>query len=280
MVESIWMNWHYESGGQALGPVGEEHVLSLRAMGVIGAGDRVRREDWPDWREAGEVWPMSLPLHVPASSTPSPAVDGPCVECGSHDPRGALLGGFPVCPACTPLAREKQWQGLPLGGGPWRDGNILIIRDDLPLPNCCVKCAEPATTRLKKRLTWHHPAVYLALIPGVLPYLVFALIFRRTLTVDFPLCAPCARRRRRNIAVLLLSFLAFAALLSIALTALRLHEIQATAWFIASAVLMLFTFVWGLVIQIGVAERIDERYARLTKVGQPFLNRMPRWPYG
>jgi hypothetical protein len=155
----------------------------------------------------------------------------------------------------------------------------LIIRDGLPLPNRCVKCAEPAATKLRKRLTWHPSALYLAIFAAVLPYLVLALILRRTLTVDLPLCAACTRKRWRNIAVLFAGFLGFVGLLVMAVLALRRHEGQATAWFAGAAIMLLFVFLWGWGIQIAMARRIDERYARLIKVGQPFLNLLPRWPY-
>jgi hypothetical protein len=102
---------------------------------------------------------------------------------------------------------------------------------------------------------------------------------RRTLTVDLPLCAACARRRRWNIAVLFTAFLGFAGLLAKAVLALRRHESHSGAWFTGAAVMLLFVFLWGWMIQIAMAQRIDERYARLVKVGQPFLKLLPRWPY-
>jgi hypothetical protein len=173
------MDWHYQSGGDPIGPVSEEYLRSLRAMGVVGSRDRVKREDWTEWKEIGEVWPMMVSTAA-ISGAETPQKPGPCKECGANASGMVELAGTNVCARCEPLAREKVLQGLPLGGGPWSAGELLVMRCDLPLPHCCVKCGEPATTQFKKRLYWHHPALYLALLPGVLPYVVLTPFLRRT----------------------------------------------------------------------------------------------------
>ena len=57
----------------------------------------------------------------------------------------------------------------------------------------------PAEGYTKKfNLSWHHPALYLIVLAGVLIYVIVALIVRKTARVNIPLC-PAHRAKRRNI---------------------------------------------------------------------------------
>jgi hypothetical protein len=97
--------------------------------------------------------------------------------------------------------------------------------------------------------------------------------------LDLPLCSYCAQRRRRNIVVSFLCFFGFMTCLGIGGWSLWRHESGATAWLVAAAVTLGFLFAWAMKIQIAVARKLDDRYARLAKMGDGFLRRMPPWPY-
>ena len=280
------MNWHYEHAGQALGPVTEEQVQMMRARGIIGQQDRVWRQDWPAWRHAGEVWPLVMPAAFdPAMAQAPPQMTPPlgsaCEECGAKDSL-LFVGGVPVCRSCAPHAQEKVNHGLPLGIGPWRDGGQIVIRNEgkeVSLPPRCVKCAAASEIELKKRLSWHHPAIYLALFLAGLPYLFLAVWLRKTLTIRLPLCHGCARARWRNIAVSLLSFSLSAALLVAGYFLWKPHPTMGISFVIGGGVLFFFFLYWAISIQIVVPRKIDDRYAWLGNVGRPWLMTLPPWPY-
>jgi hypothetical protein len=82
-----------------------------------------------------------------------------------------------------------------------RDGNRLIVpkppRNQVaPLPPPCVKCGAPANGKpINKTFSWHHPALYLLVLAGVLVYLLVAVIVRKSMRMSVPLCARHAQRR-------------------------------------------------------------------------------------
>jgi hypothetical protein len=82
-----------------------------------------------------------------------------------------------------------------------RDGNRLIVPvitlgQIAHLPPPCVKCGAPANGKpVNKTFSWHHPALYLLLLAGVLIYLLVAVIVRKSMRMSVPLCARHAQRR-------------------------------------------------------------------------------------
>jgi len=53
----------------------------------------------------------------------------------------------------------------PSMAGVWRDNKTLVMTKDALLPDQCVKCNAPAHGfKLKRKLTWHHPALYLIIL--------------------------------------------------------------------------------------------------------------------
>ena len=82
-----------------------------------------------------------------------------------------------------------------------RDGNRLIVpnpprKQMVPLPPPCAKCGAPANGKpVNKTFSWHHPALYLLVLAGVLVYLLVAVIVRKSMRMSVPLCARHAQRR-------------------------------------------------------------------------------------
>jgi hypothetical protein len=82
-----------------------------------------------------------------------------------------------------------------------RDGNRLLVpnatRNQVAqLPPPCVKCGAPANGKpVNKTFSWHHPALYLLVLAGVLIYLLVAVIVRKSMRMSVPLCARHAQRR-------------------------------------------------------------------------------------
>ena len=78
----------------------------------------------------------------------------------SSGPEGIVLSDGYVLPPPPTV-------GTP-GTGVWRDKATLIMSKDAQLPARCIKCNAPATgARLKKKLSWHHPAIYLLILRGI-----------------------------------------------------------------------------------------------------------------
>jgi hypothetical protein len=82
-----------------------------------------------------------------------------------------------------------------------RRGSKLIVPVPSPgqvviLPPPCIRCGAAADGKpVEKTLYWHHPAVYLAILAGLIIYVVLAVVLRKGIKVRVPLCAQHAKRR-------------------------------------------------------------------------------------
>jgi hypothetical protein len=77
-----------------------------------------------------------------------------------------------------------------------RDGNKLVVPHGAQLPNRCVKCNAPAEGyRLRRQLTWVHPAYLLLLFTGLIFYVIAARVAGKSAEVQIGLC-PKHRRQR------------------------------------------------------------------------------------
>src|SRR5262249_21825817 len=64
------------------------------------------------------------------------------------------------------------------------------------LPPQCIKCGARANGKpVVKTFYWHHPALYLVILAGVLIYAIVAIVVRKSIKVAVPLCAEHAKRR-------------------------------------------------------------------------------------
>jgi hypothetical protein len=96
------------------------------------------------------------------------------------------MASYVPAPAVCPIARE---------------GKKLVVPAVMPgkgaaLPPPCVKCGAPANGKpVNKNFSWHHPALYLLILAGVLIYAIVAAIVRKSMRLSVPLCAHHAQRR-------------------------------------------------------------------------------------
>jgi len=66
----------------------------------------------------------------------------------------------------------------------------LILQRISTLPNRCVKCNEDVDHRRKRiKLTYVLPWAYLGLLGGVLPFVILAVVLRRTAVIELPVCS-------------------------------------------------------------------------------------------
>jgi hypothetical protein len=156
-------------------------------------------------------------------------------------------------------------------GGVWRDGDTLVLLKTARLPDRCIKCGLPTNgPHLKKKLAWHHPALVLLVLAGVLIYLIVALIVRKTAVVEISLCEDHIRKHRIAVIGTWLTFLLGIVFMVLAISA----ESLGTAGF---GMLLLFASAigastWAKVVQV---KKIDDYYIWLRRVDESFLALLP-----
>jgi len=165
------------------------------------------------------------------------------------------------------------------GRGVWRDGPCLVMSRYATLPSRCIKCNQPATNRLTRKVSTHHPGLFLLWLVaplGLLVYLVLLFIERRSATIAIPLCQGHRDRRSRAVAISwCLSGLGLATLLigmgyeTLELPMWMGDEVAAPIILSVSGITML---VFGVIsalssARIVSAPQIDKKYVWLKKVG-------------
>lgn len=164
----------------------------------------------------------------------------------------------------------------------FRQGDLLVMDKHATLPDLCVRCNESAKGyRLRRNLSWHHPLYYILIVfPGLLIYVIVALIVRKTAKIQIGLC-PQHRARRRNIiascwAISLLGIIGPI----LALSFVPIHQDYQGLVVLAGVVCFLFGLIFGAIAAPPVIpSKIDDRFVWLKKVGPEFLDNFPAWPY-
>ena len=160
------------------------------------------------------------------------------------------------------------------GGGVWRDGDTVVMHKTARLPDYCIKCGVEANgSHLRKKLSWHHPALVLLVLAGLLIYLIVALIVRKSATVDISLCAEHLRKHRTAVIATWSMFLAGLLFMVLAIAA----ESGGSAGF---GLLLLFasaisSLSWTRVVTV---KKIDDHFVWLRGIGENFLAMLPDLP--
>jgi hypothetical protein len=170
-----------------------------------------------------------------------------------------------------PVSRLSEALSTEVGGDCWRDGKDLVVRPGCTLPGRCIKCNEAAELPMRNaRFYWHHPALYLLVLAGLLLYPVIALFVRRRTPVTLGLCARHRQRRRASLA------LAFAgAALGIGAIAIGVQGEVLPLWFAGVAVLVASLIAGIIGSRLLVVTRIGENYTRFRGAGTQFLETLP-----
>jgi hypothetical protein len=159
--------------------------------------------------------------------------------------------------------------------GAWRDGSLLVISKGASLPNRCVSCDAPALERpLRIRLAWHSPLAYLALLVGLLPYVLVSLKITKRLEACVGICDQHAKKRRMFILVTASVFL-----LGLSLFALVLTDTVPNGWLALSG---LATMLLSLIpAYMGPRtlrpSRIESDLAWVKGACPEYLNRLPEF---
>ena len=167
------------------------------------------------------------------------------------------------------------------GNGVWRDGKLLVMRKEAVLPDRCVKCNLPAGgIRLKRKLSWHHPAYYLLILASIWIYIIVALIVRHTAKIEIGLCEIHRRKRWNAIAISWLSVLSgIGAIVAggILSDAPRGAASSLAPWLLLGGIaLFLGGLIYAAVAVPPVApQKIDKEYVWLKKIDPAYLDEFP-----
>jgi hypothetical protein len=173
----------------------------------------------------------------------------------------------------------------------WRSGSLLVLQKGADLPDRCVKSNRPANgRRLKRRMAWHHGAIYLLLLVNLLVYAIVALIMQRKATVYIGLSDEWFAKRRRATLIGWLCVLAGAGLVVLGIYQLRssfsgggltLLQPETGGWIIAAGFLVFFVgAIYGLLASRMVAPaRITDTFVWIKGVCPEYLSELPQWPY-
>lgn len=102
--------------------------------------------------------------------------------------------------------RAMSFASVPAPALATRRGKDLHVPRAASLPASCVKCGATATTPWRKKFYWHHPALLFLVLLNLLIYAIVAVIVRKNMELNVPLCEShhADRRRYKLIALLML----------------------------------------------------------------------------
>jgi hypothetical protein len=206
-----------------------------------------------------------------------------CPECGLVN-----FASEANCKRCSANAVNVPAQSPPLGivledgyvlpppptlDGIWRDKSTLVITKDACLPDRCIKCNGPANgLRLKRKLAWHTPVLYLAIFLAVLVYAVLAAVLSKRAIVYLGLCREHFERRRKQIAIGWL-FLAVGFIGGV------MALINDYPVFGLIGLLLFFSSVFWLVFvtRTVIVKKIDDQLVWLNGINPNYLAEFPPW---
>jgi hypothetical protein len=196
--------------------------------------------------------------------------------------------GNPFAEQVNPYAAPQQpagYQLVPAPGGQlaglWRQGNILVMHRAAPLPDICVKSNLPAQRRLKRNLQWHHPALALLILIGILVYVVVAVILTKRATIMLPLTEEWyARRQRRLLIAWSWGLVSLALIVGGIALAIQTDRGEFGLAALAGFVSGLAALIYGqYACSLVRPKRMTDQYIWLLGAHPDFLNRLEAWQW-
>ena len=271
------MSWYYERGGESVGPVSEEEFSRLVAAGSIAPATLVWREGMANWQPHAELQTPAAPSAPPAVA-PGPGVATvSCQVCGGVFPADQVvtIAGAPVCAACKPMRLQMLQEGSSVvGAGLWRSGKALVAAKEARFPEKCVRCGGTADLRrVKKRLYWHHPAIFLTILAGALVYIIVALCVRKRADIEISVCAADRTRRALKIAAAWALWLGFLASFPV------LAAFNPPDWmWILPPLILIAAVVMTVMTRLIHARKIDDQHVWIRGISAAYLADLPEWP--
>jgi len=155
----------------------------------------------------------------------------------------------------------------------WRSGDLLVVSHRSQLPDRCVRCNGTAAGFKKKlNLSWHPQLVYAAILLGAIPYILFAVITQKRMTVLAGMCAEHRRRRRNG---LLLGWLAVLGGIALLIGAAMAESGTVALVSVACIVVALGYLI--VMARVVVPKRISHEFAWLKGVSSEYLAVLPEF---
>jgi len=153
-----------------------------------------------------------------------------------------------------------------------RNGKKLNVPRGASLPAQCIKCGAPAQKPWRKKFYWHAPWLFILVIfPGLLIYAIVALIVRKNMELNVPLCDRHHSDRKRFVtlgAVMLIGFIPVGVILGVAGMDAGYASLVALAMFIVGV-------VFYSKAQFMRPTNIDDQGGTFTGAADQFLNGLP-----
>jgi len=159
----------------------------------------------------------------------------------------------------------------------WRSGSILVMHRNAVLPDRCVKTNDTAQgRRLKRKLYWHHPALYLLIFVNILIYLIIAVVVRKKATIEIGVSENTLSKRKRAIIIMCVAVLTGISLLVLGSVATDYpHRVTIL---LLGLVVLLAVFVWAdLKTRLIYPKRIETDYIWIKGVCEEYLASLPEW---
>jgi hypothetical protein len=177
-------------------------------------------------------------------------------------------------------AAPQPQQGFP---GLWRQGDLLVMHKQAPLPPICLKSGQPASQWLRRNLQWHEPWIIVTIVAGILIYVIIALLMTKRATLMIGLTDEWAARRKTRI-LIALGITAGGIALGAAGIFLGNQGIGSEGWFALlplAFVTLLGAALYGqYACRLVWPQRITDQYVWLKGVHPSFLDQLPVWSYG
>lgn len=187
-------------------------------------------------------------------------------------------------PYASPSIPNAYTPGAAIGPpfqGLWRQGKVLVMHKLAPLPDICLKSNQPATRRLKRKLQWHHPAISVTILAGLLVYVILAMILTKRATIHMALTEEWFAIRWRRILYAWGVVLASVVLFIAGVTFIDQTNSLLPAFVIIGAVVL---FLGGLIYgqyapSLVSPQRMTDDYIWLKGVHPDFLDRLELWQW-
>lgn len=154
----------------------------------------------------------------------------------------------------------------------WRDKSTLVMTKQAFLPSRCIKCNEPTGERLQRKLTWHHPAIYLTILVSILVYAVIAMVLRKSATVELGFCDEHLAKRNKHL--MITWALGIAGVLSFPFGG-YLEDVNTI---IIGILLLGATAIYGIVtLRVVIPTKIDDHFVWIKGVNAEYLQQFPLW---
>jgi magnesium-transporting ATPase (P-type) len=104
----------------------------------------------------------------------------------------------PSNPFAGPTAQQPAYPAQkPTGSYIGVELDQLVLQHGAVLPQVCVKTNQPATRLLKRKFHWHHPALTITILGGLLIYVILVLILRKSMEVNIPMSEEAFAKRKK-----------------------------------------------------------------------------------